>query len=279
MTAKMGSVLSGVFTIMATQMYLIFEQKFLGNGKCMDNDLWTKSIGNLINTLIICWSLKIVFFLSVVTILISSFLLYSVYAQFYKGLLLYIIWIPVYETVNIVVQVLTNDNSDVAEFLIFDLNQITFIGFEQKYNIYSDTESEVLFWIKIYKKTISTSLACLTILVSILLLYCVQTNSYKGLLLYALWIFVYELINFSLVLLLSGTIKEQFKELRYMQLFFQISRMALHFFCLPFISEYAYTLYKDPKALGKVGRHTLSSLSSIDSWARIGLRTIYRKLN
>ncbi|XP_004674051.1 PREDICTED: transmembrane protein 217-like [Condylura cristata] len=115
MTAKMGAVLSGVFTIMATQMYLIFEQKFLENGDCADNDPWAKSIGNLITGLIVCWSLKIVFFLSVITILISCILLYSVYAQFYKGLLLYTIWIPIYEVVNIVVQILTNSASDIAE--------------------------------------------------------------------------------------------------------------------------------------------------------------------
>ncbi|XP_037376780.1 transmembrane protein 217 [Talpa occidentalis] len=118
MTSRMGTVLSGVFTIMATQMYLIFERKFLRNDNCEENDLWAKSISNMINKLIICWSWKIVFFLSVITILISCFLLYSVYAQFYRGLLLYIIWIPVYETVNIVIQILTNRDSDIAEVRI-----------------------------------------------------------------------------------------------------------------------------------------------------------------
>ncbi|XP_004674050.1 PREDICTED: transmembrane protein 217-like [Condylura cristata] len=164
------------------------------------------------------------------------------------------------------------------QFLIFELNQISFIGFEEKFNIYLDTKSTALFWIKIYRKTINTTLSCITILVSGLLLYCIHTNRYRGILCYALWIFVYECICFSLVLLIIGTIREQFKEMGYIQLFFQISRMALHFSCMPFISKYAYALYKDPKTLGKACRHRHSSVSSMDSWARMGLRTTYRKL-
>ncbi|XP_054554728.1 putative transmembrane protein 217B [Talpa occidentalis] len=165
------------------------------------------------------------------------------------------------------------------QFLIFDLNQIIFIGYEDKYGIYLDINSKAFFWIKIYRKTINSTLSCITIMVSILLLYCIHTKNYKGLLCYTVWIFVYELISFSLVLFVSGSIKEQFKELIYMQLFFQVSRMVLHFFCVPFIAKHTYTLYKDPKTSGKIYRHRHSSINSIDSWAHLRLRTIYHKFS
>ncbi|XP_057554173.1 transmembrane protein 217 [Hippopotamus amphibius kiboko] len=115
MTAKMGSVLSGVFTIVAIDLYLIFEQKYLRRSNCTEHTPQTKSTSILIKQFITCWSLTIVFFLSFLTIIISCLLMYSVYAQMYKGLVVYIIWIFFYETVNIVIQALTNDNSSTGE--------------------------------------------------------------------------------------------------------------------------------------------------------------------
>uniref|UniRef100_A0A2K5QX18 Uncharacterized protein n=1 Tax=Cebus imitator TaxID=2715852 RepID=A0A2K5QX18_CEBIM len=90
MTAKMGSVLSGVFTILAVDMYLIFEQKYLGNGNCTEITPKDKGSSDIINNFITCWSWKIVLFL-----------LYSVYAQIFRGLVIYIVWIFFYEAVNI----------------------------------------------------------------------------------------------------------------------------------------------------------------------------------
>uniref|UniRef100_A0A8C0D3Y0 Transmembrane protein 217 n=1 Tax=Balaenoptera musculus TaxID=9771 RepID=A0A8C0D3Y0_BALMU len=118
MTAKMGSVLSGVFTIMAIDLYLIFEQKYLRRSNCTELTAQTKSTSILIKQFMICWSLTIVFFLSFITIIICFLLLYSVYAHMYKGLVIYIIWIFFYETVNIVVQTLTNDDSNIGEVRI-----------------------------------------------------------------------------------------------------------------------------------------------------------------
>ncbi|XP_005627342.1 transmembrane protein 217 [Canis lupus baileyi] len=115
MNARMGTVLSGVFTIVATDMYLIFEQKYIRRNDCIDNDLQTQSASDMVEQFIICWTFSIVFFLSFVTIIISCFLLYSVYAQIYRGLVTYIIWIIFYETVNIVVQILTNNDSVTEE--------------------------------------------------------------------------------------------------------------------------------------------------------------------
>ncbi|XP_019490478.1 PREDICTED: transmembrane protein 217-like, partial [Hipposideros armiger] len=115
MTAKTGTMLSRVFTIVATYMYLIFEQKHLRSSNCTEMNQWNKNVTILIKQLIICWSLNIVFFLSFITIIISCLLIYSVYAQICRGLVVYIIWIFFYETINIVVQVLTNNNTGIAE--------------------------------------------------------------------------------------------------------------------------------------------------------------------
>ncbi|XP_012502036.1 PREDICTED: transmembrane protein 217-like [Propithecus coquereli] len=110
MTAKTGSVLSGAFTIMVTSMYLVFEQKYLGHGNCTDVKLWNKSTSGVINDYISCWSWNIVLLLSLITIMISCFLLYSVYTQIYKGLMTYIVWVFFYEVANIVIEIITNND-------------------------------------------------------------------------------------------------------------------------------------------------------------------------
>nr|XP_010332405.1 transmembrane protein 217 isoform X1 [Saimiri boliviensis boliviensis] len=115
MTAKMGSVLSGVFTILAVDMYLIFEQKYLGNGNCTEIAPKYKGSSDIINNFITCWSWKIVLFLSFITIFISCFLLYSVYAQIFRGLVIYIVWIFFYEAVNVAIQILTNIDLSIEE--------------------------------------------------------------------------------------------------------------------------------------------------------------------
>ncbi|XP_024413852.2 transmembrane protein 217 [Desmodus rotundus] len=115
MTTKTGTVLSGVFTIIATYMYLIFEQKHMKSSECTESNQRAKSVNVLISQFITCWSWGIVLFLSCITFVISCLLLYSVYAQKHKGLVLYIIWILFYEAVNIVVQILTNSGTSVGE--------------------------------------------------------------------------------------------------------------------------------------------------------------------
>lgn len=161
------------------------------------------------------------------------------------------------------------------QFLIFDLNEVTFLGYEEKYNIYMEVKSGLAPWLLTEKKRISITLSTITISLSFLLLYCMHENKYIGLLCYALWIIIYELASFCMVLLTNSILGEQFKELGYMHLIFQLSRMFLHFFCLPFIIKYMYTLYKDPKTLSKVSRRRRSSISTIDSWPGM----IYRKIN
>lgn len=109
LTAKMGTVLSGVFSIMATHMHLIFERKHLGTGNCTEN---FQAHGlNVVGHFFICWSFQIVLFTSIVTMVASCFLLYSVYAQIYEGLMSYTVWILIYESTNLAVQTLTDEFS------------------------------------------------------------------------------------------------------------------------------------------------------------------------
>ncbi|KAM5326207.1 transmembrane protein 217 [Glossophaga mutica] len=115
MTAKTGTVLSGVFTIIATYVYLIFEQKHMRSSECTEINQRAKRVNMLISQFIMCWSWSIVLFLSYITFIISCLLLYSVYAQKHRGLVLYIIWILFYEAVNIVVQIFTNSSSSPGE--------------------------------------------------------------------------------------------------------------------------------------------------------------------
>uniref|UniRef100_A0A8C8ZDP6 Transmembrane protein 217B n=1 Tax=Prolemur simus TaxID=1328070 RepID=A0A8C8ZDP6_PROSS len=150
------------------------------------------------------------------------------------------------------------------QFLIFDLSQLTQLGYEDNFSIYQHTESGLVSWIITFNYNISIGLSLITILVSCFLLYSIHRSIYVGLLIYTLWITTYELTSFSIVLLINRTIKKQFKELSSLYLTLQISRMLLHFFCLPFVVKHAYTLYKVPRTVGKVHQRTVSSLSTED---------------
>ncbi|XP_039712315.1 transmembrane protein 217 isoform X4 [Pteropus medius] len=165
------------------------------------------------------------------------------------------------------------------QFLIFDLNEIVLFDLEDHFYIYKDMKVGISSWVIRNKNIISISLSSITIMVSALLLYCVHKNNYMGLLCYSVWIITYELICFSAVLLMNSNLKEYFKELSYLHLIFQISRMFLHLFFLPFIIHYTYILYKDPKTSSKTGRRRCSSISTIDSWPAVGLGTLWHKLN
>lgn len=165
------------------------------------------------------------------------------------------------------------------QFLIFDLNELTSLGYEDKFDIYMDSKSGLASWVLINKKKLSISLSIITIMAGALLLHCLQVNSYVGSLCYTVWIITYELTSLAMVLLINGILKEQFKDLGYLHLIFQISRMFLHFFCLPFVIKFTYTLYKDPKTFSKISRRRLSSISTIDSWSAVGPGMMYRKLN
>ncbi|XP_036624263.1 transmembrane protein 217-like [Trichosurus vulpecula] len=104
LNAQLGTFLSGVFTIFVTAMYVVFEEKYMRNPNCSTEN----KLGETVNDYIICWSYSITFCLSIVTILISCLLLYSVYAKVYQGMVIYVIWIIFYEAVNTLLQSLTN---------------------------------------------------------------------------------------------------------------------------------------------------------------------------
>ncbi|XP_062954544.1 transmembrane protein 217 [Cynocephalus volans] len=115
MTAKMGTMLSGVFTILATIMYFIFEQKYLRNSNCTDMNIHSWGTNGMMDQDGSCWILNVILFHSFITITISCFLLYSAYAQIYRGLVAYTIWIFFYETINIIIQIITYDKVKIAE--------------------------------------------------------------------------------------------------------------------------------------------------------------------
>ncbi|KAL1771189.1 transmembrane protein 217 isoform X2 [Sigmodon hispidus] len=165
------------------------------------------------------------------------------------------------------------------QFFIFELNQVTHIGFEDKYSIYLDTDSEISSWAVVYRHNISTGLSITTITISCFFLFCLDKNLLIGLIIYTLWIITYELFSFTMVVLTHGTIKEQFKDLGHLYLILQISRMLLHFTPLPFIIKHSYTLYKDPKTVSIATRRKRSSISTVDSWPPVGLGSLYRKTN
>ncbi|XP_044531230.1 transmembrane protein 217 [Gracilinanus agilis] len=110
MTAQLGTFLSGVFTIFTTNMFVVFEERHMGDPNCTNQAQAGEEI-DLMSKAIICWSFKITLCLSIVTILISCFLLYSVHAQIYQGMVIYVIWIIFYEAVNSLLQTLTNTSS------------------------------------------------------------------------------------------------------------------------------------------------------------------------
>lgn len=165
------------------------------------------------------------------------------------------------------------------QFLIFDLNEVIILDYQSKFSIYMDPMTMISSWLLRYKKNISVGLATVTIVVSCLLVYCVHKKRCVGLLCYTVWIVFYELVSFFMVLHINKGIKEQFKELSYLHLIFQISRMLLHFICVPFILRYTYSLYKGPKTTSKIGRRRCSSISTIDSWPTVGLGRLYHKIN
>ncbi|XP_016079152.1 PREDICTED: transmembrane protein 217-like [Miniopterus natalensis] len=165
------------------------------------------------------------------------------------------------------------------QLLIFDLNELTLLGYEDKFSIYVDSKSGLTSWILIHKKSISICLSTITVMASTLLLYSIHASICAGLLSYALWIVLYELINFSMVLLINRALKYQFREIGYPHLFFQVSLMLLYFFSLPFIVKYTYNIYMDPKTLSKISRRRLSSITTLDSWTHVGPAMMYRKLN
>lgn len=163
------------------------------------------------------------------------------------------------------------------QFVIFELNQMTHIGFEDKYSIYLDTDSEVSSWAVVYRHNITMGLSITTITISCFLLFCLDKNMFLGLLVYAVWITVYELFSVIVVLLIYGTVKEQFKELSQLYLTLHILRLLLHYAALPFVIKHGYKIYKDPKIVTIAGRRRRSSISTVDSWPPVGLGSLYRK--
>ncbi|XP_012377274.1 transmembrane protein 217 isoform X1 [Dasypus novemcinctus] len=115
MTAKTGSVLSGVFSIIATDLYLIFEEKHIKSGRCAGARPQHAAVNSMAAVFLRCWLWTAVLLTSFVTFAVSLFFLYSVYAQKFQGLVIYAIWIPLFEAINTVVQIATRNDTSLVE--------------------------------------------------------------------------------------------------------------------------------------------------------------------
>ncbi|XP_007937649.1 transmembrane protein 217-like [Orycteropus afer afer] len=165
------------------------------------------------------------------------------------------------------------------QFLLFEANSVVNFGYkEDLFSIYKETYADQDSWFITNIKHIKSCLSIITLIVSCVLLYCIHMNIYLGLLIYIIWIIIYEVFNFSMALLLKDSIRKLFEELSYMHLLFQVSRMLLHFCCLPFIVKQALILYKETKISSKMIRHRHSSTSTVNLWTPFGL-AMYHKLN
>ncbi|XP_075410230.1 transmembrane protein 217B [Tenrec ecaudatus] len=165
------------------------------------------------------------------------------------------------------------------QFIIFQVKYVTSFGYkEDLYSIFKMMPSDQESWSVTHIKAFRSFLSTITIIVSCVLIYCVYRNISVGLLVYAIWIVLYEIINLSLVLLMKESIKKMFEELMYMHLVFQIIRMLLNLCCLPCVIKQLLLLAKDPKIVNKAWRRRHSSVSTMDSWSPTGLQR-HHKLN
>ncbi|XP_058528082.1 putative transmembrane protein 217B [Ochotona princeps] len=164
------------------------------------------------------------------------------------------------------------------QFLIFDVSQLTHIGYEDNYSIYLESDSSLASWLMKFHRNIRTGLSVVTILIGSFLVFCIRKNFYLGMPIYVVWIVVYELASFSMVLFTQGMIRKQFKQLSYLNLLLSSSRMILHFCFLPFVIKHTYLLYKDPKSTFKVSRLWHSSTSTVN-WQPVGPGIVHSKSN
>ncbi|KAM6185102.1 putative transmembrane protein 217B [Rhynchocyon petersi] len=166
------------------------------------------------------------------------------------------------------------------QFFFFDLNYLKTFGYKgEEFSIYKETHLDPNSRIIGHIKGIKVCLCIITFVVSCALLYCLSRNIYLGLLVYAVWIIIYEFVNLTMALFIKDSLKDMFEELNYLYFLFQISRMLLHFCYLPFIIKHMLVLYKDPKMSSKMGRRRHSSISTVDSWSPVGLALYHPKFN
>ncbi|XP_038605640.1 transmembrane protein 217 [Tachyglossus aculeatus] len=269
LTAKLGTFLAGIFTILVIDMYLIFERRHMeGSTNCSSH---VHEESHTINHWMICRSFSLSVFLAIITVFICCFLLYSVFAQFYIGMVTYVIWIVFYEASNLLLQILTNrpggntlieemarphwcglspkTGSILAsiftilitiEFLILDLSQVTEFG---ELHLYSKA-SKITTWAINHRNSIIIFLSIITILASCFLFYSVHKQFYLGLASYTIWIILYELVSFLYLLLTSKFVLRPFQQMQHVRWVHLISRAGFHAFWLSFVVTHSYGLYK-----------------------------------
>ncbi|XP_028925237.1 transmembrane protein 217 isoform X1 [Ornithorhynchus anatinus] len=301
LTAKLGTFLAGIFTILVTDMFLIFEKRHMkGSTNCSH----IQEESPTVNHWMICRSFSFSIFLAIITVFICCFLLYSVFAQFYIGMVTYVVWIIFYEASNLLLQILTNRPGDntlieemvwarwcglspkkgsilasiftnliTIEFLILDLSQVTEFG---EIHLYKKA-SKIAMWAINHRNSIIIFLSIITILASCFLFYSVHTQFYLGLASYTIWIILYELVSFLFLLLTSRFVLEPFQQMQHVRWVHLISRVCFHAFWLSFVITHSYSLYKGQVVgVSSQSPHSRRLSSCSNESSRLG--TLGRKL-
>ncbi|KAM6453676.1 transmembrane protein 217 isoform 1-T3 [Liasis olivaceus] len=115
-TPKAGSVLAGVYMILMTNMYLIFEFRHLS---LIPINVATTETKGIIWIIPYCYYTAIV--LAFITYPICFYYLYCIYKRIIVGLYMYFVWIIFYDMANLVILVLTNKAASLATFSVSPL--------------------------------------------------------------------------------------------------------------------------------------------------------------
>ncbi|XP_039179210.1 transmembrane protein 217 [Crotalus tigris] len=119
-TPKAGSVVAGVYMILMTNMYLIFEFRHLSLALAELASIKNKGL-----IWIIPYCYYIAIGLAFITYPICFYYLYCIYRRKTVGLYIYFAWIIFYDTANIVILVLT---SHIAELSTFSISPLEWFG-------------------------------------------------------------------------------------------------------------------------------------------------------
>uniref|UniRef100_A0A8D2KUY8 Uncharacterized protein n=1 Tax=Varanus komodoensis TaxID=61221 RepID=A0A8D2KUY8_VARKO len=116
---KAGSVLAGVYMILMTNMYLIFEYGHLNRSIAMLQRVDPEVITGLVWIIPYCYYIAIA--LALVTYPMCIYLLYSIQKRNTIGLFIYVTWIIFYDISCCVIIVLTSRAATMAHFSISPL--------------------------------------------------------------------------------------------------------------------------------------------------------------
>ncbi|XP_063156173.1 transmembrane protein 217 [Candoia aspera] len=113
---KSGSLLAGVYMILVTNMYLIFE---FGHLTIASNKLGKTEKDSLMGIIPYCYCIAIV--LAFITYPICFYYLYCIYKRITVGLYVYFLWIIFYDIANLVILVLIHRAAHLSTFKVSNL--------------------------------------------------------------------------------------------------------------------------------------------------------------